>query len=71
MRALDWDQIEDAARTSAGARAGDALSHARQHDRRLRHPHLAIRNRVVLTNKTPSGLCAASAGRRCISRSNG
>ena len=44
------------------ARAGDALSHARQYDRRLRLRHVAMRNRVVLTNKTPTGLVRGFGG---------
>ena len=38
------------------AGAGHALPHARQSHRRLRYPPLSVRNRVVLTNKTPTGL---------------
>ena len=49
-------------RLSARARAGDALPHARQHERRLPDPQSAIRNRVVLTNKTPSGLVRGFGG---------
>ncbi len=44
------------ARIPARARAGHALSHARQPHRRLRHPPCRVRNRVVVTNKTPTGL---------------
>ena len=68
ISALDWDQVEDCGAHIARAGARNALSHARQPDRRLRHRHLAVRNRVVVTNKTPTGLNRGFGGRRSISR---
>jgi 2-furoyl-CoA dehydrogenase large subunit len=54
--ALDWDQIEDC---GAYLRAPEPATLYRMHGNMTgayRVKHLAIRNRVVLTNKTPSGL---------------
>jgi len=54
--ALDWDQIEDC---GAYLRAPEPATLYRMHGNMTgayRVRHLAIRNRVVLTNKTPSGL---------------
>ena len=59
-------------RLSARARAGDALPHARQPDRRLRHPPCRVRNRVVAHQqdadrsrprlRRPAGLLSRSSG---------
>jgi 2-furoyl-CoA dehydrogenase large subunit len=54
--ALDWDQIEDC---GAYLRAPEPATLYRMHGNMTgayRVQNLAIRNRVVLTNKTPSGL---------------
>jgi 2-furoyl-CoA dehydrogenase large subunit len=54
--ALDWDQLEDC---GAYLRAPEPATLYRMHGNMTgayRVQHLAIRNRVVLTNKTPSGL---------------
>jgi 2-furoyl-CoA dehydrogenase large subunit len=56
IRALDWDQIED---VGAHIRAPEPATLYRMHGN-LTGPydirHVAVRNRVVLTNKTPTGL---------------
>jgi 2-furoyl-CoA dehydrogenase large subunit len=69
--ALAWDQIEDC---GAYLRAPEPATLYRMHGNMTgayRVRDLAIRNRVVLTNKTPSGLTAVSEGRRSILRSIG
>jgi len=69
--ALAWDQLEDC---GAYLRAPEPATLYRMHGNMTgayRVRHLTIRNRVVLTNKTPTGLVAGSAGRRCISLSSG
>ena len=60
--ALDWDQLEDC---GAYLRAPEPATIYRMHGNmtgayRLRH--LAIRNRIVLTNKTPTGLVRGFGG---------
>jgi 2-furoyl-CoA dehydrogenase large subunit len=60
--ALDWDQIEDC---GAYLRAPEPATLYRMHGNMTgayRVRHLAIRNRVVLTNKTPSGLTRGFGG---------
>jgi 2-furoyl-CoA dehydrogenase large subunit len=62
VTALDWDQLEDC---GAYLRAPEPATIYRMHGNmtgpyRLRH--LAIRNRIVLTNKTPSGLVRGFGG---------
>ena len=57
VAALRLDQLGGLRRLSEGARARDALSQPRQPHRPLsRVAHLAVTNRVVVTNKTPTGL---------------
>jgi len=71
ITALDWDQLEDC---GAYLRAPEPATLYRMHGNMTgayRVPNLAIRNRVVTTNKTPSGLVRGLAGRRFISRWNG
>jgi 2-furoyl-CoA dehydrogenase large subunit len=56
IRALDWDQIED---VGAHLRAPEPATLYRMHGNLTGAydiRHVAVRNRVVLTNKTPSGL---------------
>jgi 2-furoyl-CoA dehydrogenase large subunit len=56
ITALDWDQIEDC---GANLRAPEPATLYRMHGNMTGGyaiRHVAIRNRVVLTNKTPSGL---------------
>src|SRR5262249_10439194 len=56
VRALDWDQIED---VGAHLRAPEPATLYRMHGNLTGAydiRHVAVRNRVVLTNKTPSGL---------------
>ncbi len=56
ITALDWDQIEDC---GAHLRAPEPATLYRMHGNMTgayRIPNLAIRNRIVLTNKTPTGL---------------
>jgi 2-furoyl-CoA dehydrogenase large subunit len=56
ITALDWDQIEDC---GANLRAPEPATLYRMHGNMTGAyaiRHVAIRNRVVLTNKTPSGL---------------
>src|SRR5947207_15412487 len=56
ITALDWDQLEDC---GAYLRAPEPETLYRMHGTvtgAYRVPNLAIRNRVVMTNKTPSGL---------------
>ena len=62
VSALDWDQIEDC---GAYLRAPEPATLYRMHGNMTgayRVRHLAIRNRVVLTNKTPSGLVRGFGG---------
>jgi 2-furoyl-CoA dehydrogenase large subunit len=71
VTALDWDQLEDC---GAYLRAPEPVTLYRMHGNlsgAYQVANLRIRNRVVLTNKTPSGLVRGLAGRRSISRSNG
>jgi len=56
ITALDWDQIEDC---GAHLRAPEPATLYRMHGNMTGAyaiPNLAIRNRIVLTNKTPTGL---------------
>jgi 2-furoyl-CoA dehydrogenase large subunit len=56
IRALDWDQIED---VGAHIRAPEPATLYRMHGNltgAYHIRHVAVRNRVVLTNKTPTGL---------------
>jgi 2-furoyl-CoA dehydrogenase large subunit len=60
--ALDWDQLEDC---GAYLRAPEPATLYRMHGNMTgayRVANLAIRNRVVLTNKTPSGLVRGFGG---------
>ncbi len=60
--ALDWDQLEDC---GAYLRAPEPATLYRMHGNMTgayRVRHLSIRNRVVLTNKTPSGLVRGFGG---------
>ncbi len=60
--ALDWDQLEDC---GAYLRAPEPATLYRMHGNMTgayRVQNLAIRNRVVLTNKTPSGLTRGFGG---------
>jgi 2-furoyl-CoA dehydrogenase large subunit len=62
VSALAWDQLEDC---GAYLRAPEPATLYRMHGNMTgayRVPHLAIRNRVVLTNKTPSGLVRGFGG---------
>jgi 2-furoyl-CoA dehydrogenase large subunit len=62
VAALTWDQLEDC---GAYLRAPEPATLYRMHGNMTgayRVPHLAIRNRVVLTNKTPSGLVRGFGG---------
>ena len=59
---LDWDQLEDC---GAYLRAPEPATLYRMHGNMTgayRVPNLAIRNRVVTTNKTPSGLVRGFGG---------
>ena len=56
IRALDWDQVED---VGAHLRAPEPATLYRMHGNLTGAydiRQVAVRNRVVLTNKTPSGL---------------
>jgi 2-furoyl-CoA dehydrogenase large subunit len=60
--ALDWDQLDDC---GAYLRAPEPATLYRMHGNMTgayRVPNLAIRNRVVVTNKTPSGLVRGFGG---------
>jgi 2-furoyl-CoA dehydrogenase large subunit len=62
ITALDWDQIEDC---GAYLRAPEPATLYRMHGNlsgAYRVPNLAVRNRIVLTNKTPSGLVRGFGG---------
>ena len=62
VTALDWDQLEDC---GAYLRAPEPATLYRMHGNMTgpyRIRHLRIRNRVVLTNKTPSGLVRGFGG---------
>ena len=62
VSALDWDQLEDC---GAYLRAPEPATLYRMHGSMTgayRVRHLRIRNRVVLTNKTPSGLVRGFGG---------
>ena len=62
VTALDWDQLEDC---GAYLRAPEPATLYRMHGNMTgayRVRHLRIRNRVVLTNKTPSGLVRGFGG---------
>jgi 2-furoyl-CoA dehydrogenase large subunit len=62
VTALDWDQLEDC---GAYLRAPEPATLYRMHGNMTgayRMRHLRIRNRVVLTNKTPSGLVRGFGG---------
>lgn len=62
ITALDWDQIEDC---GAFLRAPEPATLYRMHGNMTgayRIAHLSIRNRVVTTNKTPSGLVRGFGG---------
>jgi 2-furoyl-CoA dehydrogenase large subunit len=62
IAALDWDQLEDC---GAYLRAPEPATLYRMHGNMTgayRIPSLAIRNRVVVTNKTPSGLVRGFGG---------
>jgi 2-furoyl-CoA dehydrogenase large subunit len=62
VTALDWDQIEDC---GAYLRAPEPATIYRMHGNMTGAyavRHLAIRNRIVLTNKTPSGLVRGFGG---------
>lgn len=62
ITALDWDQLEDC---GAYLRAPEPATLYRMHGNMTgayRIANLAIRNRVVLTNKTPSGLVRGFGG---------
>jgi 2-furoyl-CoA dehydrogenase large subunit len=62
VTALDWDQLEDC---GAYLRAPEPATLYRMHGNMsgaYRVPNLKIRNRVVLTNKTPSGLVRGFGG---------
>ncbi len=61
VTALDWDQSRIAAPT-CGARTRHALPDARQPHRAYAIRNVAVRNRVVLTNKTPTGLVRGFGG---------
>src|SRR5437762_63417 len=62
ITALDWDQLEDC---GAYLRAPEPATLYRMNGNMTgayRVPNLAIRNRVVMTNKTPSGLVRGFGG---------
>ena len=62
INALDWDQLEDC---GAYLRAPEPATLYRMHGNMTgayRVPNLAVRNRVVVTNKTPSGLVRGFGG---------
>jgi 2-furoyl-CoA dehydrogenase large subunit len=62
ITALDYDQLEDC---GAYLRAPEPATIYRMHGNltgAYRIPHLAVRNRIVLTNKTPSGLVRGFGG---------
>ena len=62
VTALDWDQLEDC---GAYLRAPEPATLYRMHGNMTgayRVANLAVRNRVVLTNKTPSGLVRGFGG---------
>jgi 2-furoyl-CoA dehydrogenase large subunit len=62
ITALDWDQLEDC---GAYLRAPEPATLYRMHGNMTgayRVPNLAVRNRVVVTNKTPSGLVRGFGG---------
>jgi 2-furoyl-CoA dehydrogenase large subunit len=62
VTALAWDQLEDC---GGYLRAPEPATLYRMHGNMTgayRVPHLAIRNRVALTNKTPSGLVRGFGG---------
>lgn len=62
ITALDWEQLEDC---GAYLRAPEPATLYRMHGNMTgayRVPNLAIRNRVVVTNKTPSGLVRGFGG---------
>ncbi|HEX6442441.1 MAG TPA: xanthine dehydrogenase family protein molybdopterin-binding subunit [Stellaceae bacterium] len=62
VTALDWDQLEDC---GAYLRAPEPATLYRMHGNMTgayRMRNLAVRNRVVLTNKTPSGLVRGFGG---------
>ncbi|MBV9965265.1 MAG: xanthine dehydrogenase family protein [Alphaproteobacteria bacterium] len=62
ITALNWDQLEDC---GAYLRAPEPATLYRMHGNMTgayRLPNLAIRNRVVMTNKTPSGLARGFGG---------
>jgi 2-furoyl-CoA dehydrogenase large subunit len=62
MLALDWEQLEDC---GAYLRAPEPATLYRMHGNMTgayRVRHLAIRNRIVLTNKTPTGLVRGFGG---------
>ena len=71
ITALDWDQVEDCGAHSARAGACHALSHARQHDGRIRHPqcrdpqprrpHQQDAERTQPRLRRPAGLFRAGA----------
>ena len=70
VRALSFDQIED---VGAHIRAPEPATLYRMHGNLTGAydiRHVAVRNRVVLTNKTPTGLIAASAVHKCTMHSN-
>ena len=71
ITALDWDQRDD---VGAYLRAPEPATFYRMHGAlsgAYDIPHIAVRNRVVVTNKTPTGLVRGLAARRCITRSSG
>jgi 2-furoyl-CoA dehydrogenase large subunit len=62
ITALDWDQIDDC---GAYLKAPEPATLYRMHGNMTgayRIAHLAIRNRIVLTNKTPTGLVRGFGG---------
>ncbi|HEY7646233.1 MAG TPA: molybdopterin cofactor-binding domain-containing protein, partial [Hyphomicrobiales bacterium] len=62
IAALDYDQLDDC---GAYLRAPEPATIYRMHGNltgAYRIPHLAVRNRIVLTNKTPSGLVRGFGG---------
>jgi 2-furoyl-CoA dehydrogenase large subunit len=70
VRALAYEQVED---VGAHIRAPEPATLYRMHGNLTGAydiRHVSVRNRVVVTNKTPTGLNRGLAARRFITRSN-
>ncbi len=71
VTALFWDQIED---VGAYLRAPEPATLYRMHGNLCGAydiANLSVRNRIVMTNKTPTGLNRGLEGRRSTTRWNG